>query len=89
VPNTNVGLKWGFSATIRNFRQGCRRENGDFGNNFLEKGAELGFAGTMDNIHDGEFPPSTHEGEGQAAVRWGRKRGRKKTKKTTNSGSPG
>jgi hypothetical protein len=76
VPNTNVGLKWGFSATILNFRQGRRRENGDFGNNFLEKGAESGFAGTMDNIHAGEFPPSDSGGK----TRRGRKKGAKKRK---------
>jgi hypothetical protein len=76
VPNTNVGLKPCYFAPDRDLLHHRGKESGDFGNIFLEKSAELGFAGTMDNIHAGEFPPS---GCGRKARR-GRKKGAKKRK---------
>jgi hypothetical protein len=76
VPNTNIGLKPGYFAPDRDLWQHRGRESGDFGNIFLGKSAELGFAGTMDNIHAGEFPPSGCEGK----ARRGRKRGQKNGK---------
>jgi hypothetical protein len=83
VPNTNIGLKPGYFAPEKDLRPPRGERSGDFGNSFLEKGAELGFAGTMDNIHAGEFSPSRRGCKGRKRRGGAKKKGENSTQRTT------